>query len=62
MVPRVLQAKKSRAVLLHAVEQLFTASAHDSFLFLKEFLRTKNHMEAPRPVAKKRYIGRAGWT
>jgi hypothetical protein len=48
VVPRVLPAEQSRTVLLRTVHQLPLLAHAQSTQALQ---RTKNHMEAPRPVA-----------
>ena len=52
MVPRVLPAHQSGAVLLRAVHQLGIGVSSGTVATRR--IRTKNHMEAPRPVAMKR--------
>lgn len=58
VIPWVLPAQKGGAVLLRAVHQLpLSASA----LLRTNPQHTKNHIDAPRPVAMNRYSGRTGW-
>ena len=58
MIPWVLPAEQYWAVLLRAVHQLCLSA---SVRWPTACAHTKNHMDAPRPVAMKRYSGRTGW-
>ncbi len=58
VVPGVPPAEQNRAVLFRAVHQLPSLASSD---MCRDCTHTKNHMEAPRPVAMNLYKGRTGW-
>ena len=59
VIPRVFPSKQYRSILLRTIHELPGKS--DPYFEVIEFAEhTKNHIAAPRPVAAKRYKGRAG--